>query len=185
MKNIIKRGTSLLLVVAMLLSFAAVVGAEPATEANTAGAHQMLWADTVPLEAGKTVYVPIYAKIDSAYGVGALQFNVWCDAGVTLTRVTNDNKGTPSAAKGSFEAGADGNSGAIRVGWSGSTPLGWAYDDDDNLLPPTTTDILVCWAVVKSAADTSAGGYEIHFGPFKGDETSKPFKIISDHGNTV
>ena len=185
MKNIIKRGTSLLLVVAMLLSFAAVVGAEPATEANTAGAHLMLWADTVPLEAGKTVYVPIYAKIDSAYGVGALQFNVWCDAGVTLTRVTNDNKGTPSAAKGSFEAGADGNSGAIRVGWSGSTPLGWAYDDDDNLLPPTTTDILVCWAVVKSAADTSAGGYEIHFGPFKGDETSKPFKIISDHGNTV
>ena len=184
MKNIIKRSTSLLLVVAMLLSFAVVVGAEPAAGTSTTGAHLMLWADTVPLEAGKVAYVPIYAKIDAAYGVGALQFNVWCDSGISLLSVTNEKDDTSSAAKGSFAAEKDGDGGAQRVGWSNTTPLGWTRDAEYNLVAPTT-DILVCWAVVKPEANMTAGSYGIHFGPFKGLETSKPFKIISANGETV
>ena len=64
MKNMLKRLTSLLLVFAMLLSFAAVVGAENDIVAK-------LSVDNVTMKAGETVYVPVrLTKLTEDYIVG-------------------------------------------------------------------------------------------------------------------
>lgn len=63
MKNIIKRGTSLLLVLAMLLSFAAVVGAEaPTTTTPESGKILTLTVGNTVLKAGEN-YIPVYASV--------------------------------------------------------------------------------------------------------------------------
>lgn len=61
MKNIIKRGTSLLLVLAMLLSFAAVVGAEEPTTTTSEKILTLTVEDAV-VKAGETTYIPAYVQ---------------------------------------------------------------------------------------------------------------------------
>ena len=62
MKNIIKRGTSLLLVLAMLLSFAAVVGAEEPTA--TPGKILTLTVEDAVVKAGVETYIPAYVEVN-------------------------------------------------------------------------------------------------------------------------
>ena len=62
MKNIIKRGTSLLLVLAMLLSFAAVVGAE---EPTTPEKILTLTVKDAVVKAGVETYIPAYVEVNS------------------------------------------------------------------------------------------------------------------------
>lgn len=64
MKNIIKRGTSLLLVLAMLLSFAAVVGAEEPTT-TTSGKILTLTTEDAVVKAGEKTYIPAYVKVNT------------------------------------------------------------------------------------------------------------------------
>ena len=64
MKNIIKRGTSLLLVLAMLLSFAAVVGAEKPTTTTPEKILTLTTEDAV-VRAGEKTYIPAYVKVNT------------------------------------------------------------------------------------------------------------------------
>lgn len=68
MKNIIKRGTSLLLVLAMLLSFAAVVGAEAPTTMSESEKILTLTVGDVTLKAGEN-YIPVYASVLEGYRI--------------------------------------------------------------------------------------------------------------------
>ena len=65
MKNIIKRGTSLLLVLAMLLSFAAVVGAEEPTTTTPEKILTLTVEDAV-VRAGVETYIPAYVKVNTS-----------------------------------------------------------------------------------------------------------------------
>ncbi len=71
MKNIIKRGTSLLLVLAMLLSFAAVVGATDATT-TTPEKILTLTVENKLLRAGQTEYLAVYEQVAGDYKINAL-----------------------------------------------------------------------------------------------------------------
>ena len=71
MKNIIKRGTSLLLVLAMLLSFAAVVGAEEPTT-TTPEKILTLTVENKLLRAGQTEYLAVYEQVAGDYKINAL-----------------------------------------------------------------------------------------------------------------
>lgn len=186
MKKILKRGTSLLLVVAMLLSFAVTVGAEPATtESGTANDGLVtLWADVVPVKAGERVYVPLYAKVSPQNGIGMLEFDLYCDSGLTLKNVLNKNKNTGTTLGGTLEAYGYGSEGRWRVVWTDSVPLGWTVDDEEPSnppIPPTTDNVLIGWAIVE-ATETSVGGKQIHFGPLEGNENNAPYRFIYKGG---
>lgn len=71
MKNIIKRGTSLLLVLAMLLSFAAVVGAEEPTM-TTPEKILTLTVENKLLRAGQTEYLAVYEEVAEGYKITGL-----------------------------------------------------------------------------------------------------------------
>lgn len=71
MKNIIKRGTSLLLVLAMLLSFAAVVGAEEPTT-TTPEKILTLTVENKLLRAGQTEYLAVYEEVAEGYKITGL-----------------------------------------------------------------------------------------------------------------
>ena len=180
MKNILKRGTSLLLVVAMLLSFAVVVGA---TELASKDARVKIWADTaaVSLNAGENTYVPIYVSVDSRYGIGALQFDVYCDSdsGIELVEIAARSPGPVIGGTqyyndsamygGQFQAPI--TNGRARVLWSNTTTL--------------DTTKVACWALVKAKNTAVAGSYEIHIGPYNNDTTAHPFMIITVDGQKV
>ena len=189
MKNIIKRGTSLLLVVAMLLSFAVAVGAEPATtESGTGSKLVTLWADTVPLQTGEAnyAYVPIYAKVSPQNGIAMLEFDLYCDSGLTILNIV-DKYGSTSV-EGKLESGdSDAGSGYKKVVWTNSVPLGWTTNPikpNDPPTPPTTENVLVCWAIVQ-ATGSDVGGKQIHFGPFNGLKENAPYRFIYKDGQNI
>lgn len=188
MKNILKRGTSLLLVVAMLLSFAVVVGA---TELASKDARVKIWADTtaVSLSAGQNVYVPIYTNITEGYGIGAMQFSVYCDPGITLVDVTNtmpyiDAEGEEAERTSAMGKGKDKVFTSSNVDEQSNTTLDWfrvAWSNTEAL----RTDIATCWAVVRADNSTSAGGYGIHIIPFDNDRTYSLFSVATINGEPV
>ena len=71
MKNIIKRVTSLMLVLAMLLSFAAVVGAEEPTT-TTPEKILTLTVENKLLRAGQTEYLAVYEEVAEGYKITGL-----------------------------------------------------------------------------------------------------------------
>lgn len=75
MKNIIKRGTSLLLVLAMLLSFAAVVGATEWKFPAEGEKPVTLSLDSVVLRQGSTdvQYIPVKLHIEQGYAISGFQ----------------------------------------------------------------------------------------------------------------
>lgn len=75
MKNIIKRGTSLLLVLAMLLSFAAVVGAADERLPVEGEKPVTLSLDSVVLRQGSTdvQYVPVRLTIEPGFAITGFQ----------------------------------------------------------------------------------------------------------------
>ena len=149
MKNIIKRGTSLLLVVAMLLSFAAVVGAEPATTESVTGNKLVtVRADPVAIKAGETVSVPVYVDIAEGIGLGMLKFNVYCDSGVSIVDIWMNNE-----LGGVFTHGASlVNSEHKAVSWVSTNPLGWERNNSTGQMVQSTT-VTFAWLRVKAATD--------------------------------
>lgn len=152
MKNIIKRGTSLLLVVAMLLSFAVVVGAEPADATNTAvsGTFLKLRAEMVPLEAGKTANVKIFADLDDRYGIGQLNFNIYTDAGISIKQVNVNTKIGVKTGKNELN-------GIDLITWMSETPLGWDTDMDTNLTTKAKS-VQLATLVLEATSDVPLGG---------------------------
>ncbi len=189
MKNIIKRGTSLLLVFAMLLSFAAVVGA---TDGETTTAEQILTLEVgeVPLKAGEKTYVPVYGRIKDGYQIACLNISVQCDSGITIDKIAT---GIPNGKTGNF--GNEETDPGVLEGVKGSTisgevngifRLGWL----PNLSPKTYlkgtytradgSEIPYFWVVVTAAQDTAAGGYEIKLD--KHPDTAKACVVVDSNG---
>ena len=140
MKNIIKRGTSLLLVLAMLLSFAAVVGATDATT-TTPEKILTLTVENKLLRAGQTEYLAVYEQVAGDYKINAL----------TISATSTNSK---VAVKGIYPW--------IPKSYSGGA---WDYDYDtretvfssrsvggDPIAAPPTADPLLVW--------TSTGGFQ-------------------------
>ena len=141
MKNIIKRGTSLLLVLAMLLSFAAVVGAEEPTT-TTPEKILTLTVENKLLRAGQTEYLAVYEEVAKGYKI----------TGLTISATSTNSK---VVVKGVYP-------------WIPKSYLGdgqWDYDDNaketvftsrsvggDPLAVPPTADPLLVW--------TSTGGFQ-------------------------
>ena len=140
MKNIIKRGTSLLLVLAMLLSFAAVVGATDATT-TTPEKILTLTVENKLLRAGQTEYLAVYEQVAGDYKINAL----------TISATSTNSK---VAVKGIYPW--------IPKSYSGGA---WDYDYDtretvfssrsvggDPIAAPPTADPLLVW--------TSTSGFQ-------------------------
>ena len=141
MKNIIKRGTSLLLVLAMLLSFAAVVGAEEPTT-TTSEKILTLTVENKLLRAGQTEYLAVYEEVAKGYKI----------TGLTISATSTNSK---VVVKGVYP-------------WIPKSYLGdgqWDYDYNaketvftsrsvggDPLAAPPTADPLLVW--------TSTGGFQ-------------------------
>lgn len=165
MKNIIKRGTSLLLVLAMLLSFAAVVGATDATT-TTPEKILTLTVENKLLRAGQTEYLAVYEQVAGDYKINAL----------TISATSTNSK---VAVKGIYPW--------IPKSYSGGA---WDYDyntretvfssrsvgGDPIAAPPTADPLLVwtstsgfqtstkplCFIKVEAQADVTPGAYQIN-----------------------
>lgn len=165
MKNIIKRGTSLLLVLAMLLSFAAVVGATDATT-TTPEKILTLTVENKLLRAGQTEYLAVYEQVAGDYKINAL----------TISATSTNSK---VAVKGIYPW--------IPKSYSGGA---WDYDYDTRetvfssrsvggdpiAAPPTAEPLLVwtstsgfqtstkplCFIKVEAQADVTPGAYQIN-----------------------
>lgn len=165
MKNIIKRGTSLLLVLAMLLSFAAVVGATDATT-TTPEKILTLTVENKLLRAGQTEYLAVYEQVAGDYKINAL----------TISATSTNSK---VAVKGIYPW--------IPKSYSGGA---WDYDYDtretvfssrsvggDPIAAPPTADPLLVWTSasgfqtstkplcfikVEAQADVTPGAYQIN-----------------------
>lgn len=178
MKNIIKRGTSLLLVVAMLLSFAAVVGAEPATtEGGVSGQFVKIWAEPVALKAGERAQVPIYVEVDSSYGLGLVNFNVYSDPGITIANIVKADGVSGDLVSGDYVT-ASGRTEKIAV-WTSNKPLGWIEDQwNHTLQKPTTNKHLLAYALVMADNNVTAGGYALHFAPFQNGKDNGKTDVV-------
>lgn len=163
MKNIIKRGTSLLLVLAMLLSFAAVVGATDATT-TTPEKILTLTVENKLLRAGQTEYLAVYEQVAGDYKINAL----------TISATSTNSK---VAVKGIYPW--------IPKSYSGGA---WDYDTRETVFssrsvggdpiaaPPTADPLLVwtstsgfqtstkplCFIKVEAQADVTPGAYQIN-----------------------
>lgn len=165
MKNIFKRLTSLLLVFAMLLSFAAVVGAE--------GKVARFSVDNVAAKAGETVYVPIrLTSMTSDYIVGA-------NAAISV------EEGAPiSTAKISARITVDGNkitgtgSGAV----TGTNTFGWQNVTDGFDVADKNPFL---WIPVTIDASASAGTYSISIGAQDGKAVISTLSELVDENTSV
>lgn len=167
MKNIIKRGTSLLLVLAMLLSFAAVVGAEEPTT-TTPEKILTLTVENKLLRAGQTEYLAVYEEVAEGYKI----------TGLTISATSTNSK---VVVKGVYP-------------WIPKSYLGkekgWDYDYNAKetvftspsvggealAAPPTADPLLVwtstrgfqtsdkplCFIAVEAQEDVTPGAYQIN-----------------------
>ena len=183
MKNVIKRGTSLLLVLAMLLSFAAVVGAEePATPEKIL----TLTVENAVLHAGETKCLPVYETVKEGHSVDM----------VTLSAIS-DNKNV--VVKGVYAG--------IPVEWTGKK---WIYEEGKNtvLTNPrltgmssaaapedtplltwlgnddsfTTSDLPLCYVQVTATADAAPGAYQINMTKDPNVQEKTLFSIVNPEG---
>lgn len=183
MKNVIKRGTSLLLVLAMLLSFAAVVGAEePATPEKIL----TLTVENAVLHAGETKCLPVYETVKEGHRVDM----------VTLSAIS-DNKNV--VVKGVYPG--------IPVEWTGKK---WIYKEGENtvLTNPrlegissaaapediplltwlgyddsfTTSDLPLCYVQVTATADAAPGAYQINMTKDPNVQEKTLFSIVNPEG---
>lgn len=174
MKNIIKRGTSLLLVLAMLLSFAAVVGAEGPTT-TTSEKILTLTVGNVVLEAGQEKYIPVKGHIASGYSIGTLNFSISCTNGITVTGVTSKNGDDLGACKkvdGSFSSNVSRNI----YTWFPNT-------EEIVYLTEKYNDTVFFWIKVKAASDLATGSYTVQL--TKTESTPKLFAIIDENNNQI
>lgn len=167
MKNIIKRGTSLLLVLAMLLSFAAVVGAEEPTT-TTPEKILTLTVENKLLRAGQTEYLAVYEEVAEGYKI----------TGLTISATSTNSK---VVVKGIYpwipksylgkEKGWDYDYNAKETVFTspsvGGEPLA-APPTADPLLVWTSTrgfqtsDKPLCFIAVEAQEDVTPGAYQIN-----------------------
>ena len=188
MKNIIKRGTSLLLVLAMLLSFAAVVGAE-----NPATMSEKILTFTVEnkvLHAGEEAYLAVYEEVAGDYEVAAL----------AISAISNNDK---VQVKGVYpwildhydetknrwhwdktiETVFSNRMGAVGI----SVPkaeyavLTWASNEE----PFTTSTKPLCFVKVEATADVTPGAYQINICKNLTGEKDFVFGILDEEGKAV
>lgn len=165
MKNIIKRGTSLLLVLAMLLSFAAVVGATDATT-TTPEKILTLTVENKLLRAGQTEYLAVYEQVAGDYKINALTISA------TSTNSKVAVKGIYPWIPKSYSGGAwDYNYDTRETVFSSRSVGG-----DPIAAPPTADPLLVwtsasgfqtstkplCFIKVEAQADVTPGAYQIN-----------------------
>ena len=154
MKNIIKRATSLLLVLAMLLSFAAVTGAEQGSE----NPILTLAVQDVALKAGEAEYVPVYATVNGDYGIRALQFLVVGDAGVTVNSI--------ETTKQDEDAAMDKGNPEFQKLEDGSWKVGWMRNQNLVVSNSDGTAKVLCWIVVEA---TTEGNYSLNLQTWPND----------------
>ena len=183
MKNVIKRGTSLLLVLAMLLSFAAVVGAEePATPEKIL----TLTVENAVLHAGETKCLPVYETVKEGHSVDM----------VTLSAIS-DNKnvvvkgvyaGIPAEYTGKKWIYKEGENTVLtnpRLDGisSAAAPediplLTWLGNDDSF----TTSDLPLCYVQVTATADAAPGAYQINMTKDPNVQEKTLFSIVNPEG---
>ena len=165
MKNIIKRGTSLLLVLAMLLSFAAVVGATDATT-TTPEKILTLTVENKLLRAGQTEYLAVYEQVAGDYKINALTISA------TSTNSKVVVKGIYPWIPKSYSGGAWDYDYDTRETVFSSRSVG----GDPIAAPPTADPLLVwtstsgfqtstkplCFIKVEAQADVTPGAYQIN-----------------------
>ena len=164
MKNIIKRGTSLLLVLAMLLSFAAVVGAEEPT--TTQEKILTLTVDSIALEAGQEAYIPVYETVAEGYSICSLSISAVCDnPSVTIEGIFPQTLEKWNGVEWEYDENAADSVLSKTSGFStpsarGTTEkvLQWSASGAGF---KTSTTRPLCFVKVRAAEDMTGGSYQI------------------------
>ena len=183
MKNVIKRGTSLLLVLAMLLSFAAVVGAEePATPEKIL----TLTVENAVLHAGETKCLPVYETVKEGHSVDM----------VTLSAISDNKNVVVKGVYAGIPAEWTGKKWIYREGEntvltnprlegisSAAAPediplLTWLGNDDSF----TTSDLPLCYVQVTATADAAPGAYQINMTKDPNVQEKTLFSIVNPEG---
>lgn len=183
MKNVIKRGTSLLLVLAMLLSFAVVVGAEEPEKYLT------LTAGSIVLYAGESKCLPVYEAVKEGYEVDSIGLSA---SSSDKNNVVVDGlyEGIPTewtGKKWKFEKGIytvltdpdlDVGGEVPPVGPGGTPLLVWA----SNTGSFTTSDLPLCYVKVTAPANATPGVYQINLTSDPGVEEKSMFTVAPSEG---
>ena len=183
MKNVIKRGTSLLLVLAMLLSFAAVVGAEePATPEKIL----TLTVENAVLHAGETKCLPVYETVKEGHSVDM----------VTLSAISDNKNVVVKGVYAGIPAEWTGKKWIYKEGKntvltnprlegisSAAAPediplLTWLGNDDSF----TTSDLPLCYVQVTATADAAPGAYQINMTKDPNVQEKTLFSIVNPEG---
>lgn len=164
MKNIIKRGTSLLLVLAMLLSFAAVVGAEEPT--TTQEKILTLTVDSIALEAGQEAYIPVYETVAEGYSICSLSISAVCDnPSVTIEGIFPQTLEKWNGVEWEYDENAADSVLSKTSGFStpsadGTTEKVLQWSANGRGFTTSTTRPL-CFVKVRAAEDMTGGSYQI------------------------
>ena len=161
MKNVIKRGTSLLLVLAMLLSFAAVVGAE---EPTTPEKILTLTVANVALKVGENL-IPVYASVTGNYYVSLLQFSAE-SSNNEVVHIDTIYPGKPAGKTGTGVLLFEGSALDTVIGGTATyspenqpPAFGWTSRVDGFTGTPT---LPICYIKVTAKENVAAGAYQIN-----------------------
>lgn len=182
MKNIIKRGTSLLLVLAMLLSFAAVVGAEePTAITPESGKILTLTVGNIVLKAGEN-YIPVYASVLEGYRICNISISARSsNPAITIDaiyqaipkyiepetgKITFD-KSTGALYNEALDGGVFGSSGSEEK----EKGFSWMHAET-GFTADMVKNLPVCYIKVSVQSTAEVGAYQISVGPMS-DSTDK------------
>lgn len=182
MKNIIKRGTSLLLVLAMLLSFAAVVGAEePTAITPESGKILTLTVGNIVLKAGEN-YIPVYASVLEGYRICNISISARSsNPAITIDaiyqaipkyiepetgKITFD-KSTGALYNEALDDGVFGSSGSEEK----EKGFSWMHAET-GFTADMVKNLPVCYIKVSVQSTAEVGAYQISVGPMS-DSTDK------------
>ena len=182
MKNIIKRGTSLLLVLAMLLSFAAVVGAEETTAITPeSGKILTLTVGNIVLKAGEN-YIPVYASVLEGYRICNISISARSsNPAITIDaiyqaipkyiepetgKITFD-KSTGALYNEALDDGVFGSSGSEEK----EKGFSWMHAET-GFTADMVKNLPVCYIKVSVQSTAEVGAYQISVGPMS-DSTDK------------
>ena len=182
MKNIIKRGTSLLLVLAMLLSFAVVVGAEePTAITPESGKILTLTVGNTVLKAGEN-YIPVYASVLEGYRICNISISARSsNPAITIDaiyqaipkyiepetgKITFD-KSTGALYNEALDDGVFGSSGSEEK----EKGFSWMHAET-GFTADMVKNLPVCYIKVSVQSTAEVGAYQISVGPMS-DSTDK------------
>lgn len=183
MKNVIKRGTSLLLVLAILLSFAVVVGAEEPEKYLT------LTAGSIVLHAGESKCLPVYEAVKEGYGVDsiALSANSSDKNNVVVDGLYQGIPTEWTGKKWKFESGIytvltdpdlDIDGEVTPVPPKGTPLLVWTSSTDSF----KTSDLPLCYVKVTAPENATPGVYQINLTSDPNVEEKSMFTVAPPEG---